>query len=596
MADKGQPTLQASTEPLESNQSFAFTFMAAIIRGIVGTIIAIFIFTQVHRIEDEKTFAEFVVLVDENQLNISEDLNTIINQLKTAGSLFLTHKQLSNSDINFFLKRVKRYSPLIQKIEWLPSNKEISTIYPRALEEAINKKQTIITSKHWRIKNESDSPYISIYTPIFDKNGIYHGAVSATILVRQLIEANLNPNNIKAMDIYIYDDTHQGKNQLLYFFHPEKNVTKDAPTQAKGFKPDYFLLKRTFTIANKQWTLVYRATPEFTAYTWQAAFSAGCAILITSFIVVTAFILLEIEKSQFSNVLHEEHVQEMEGTIDLLETTKDRLKAQENLASLGGLTAGIAHEIKNPLNFINNFSTLSMELLESLDKCINQHKSHIPQNEMVEIFESIDTLKENINTIHEQGSKANSTIQRMLAHSRGKPGDWQTTDIHKLLDEYINFSFHGMRAKDSTFNVKIEKEFDNSLNEVEVVSSDLSRVFLNLLNNAFQSVTEKKRQLKSDYKPVVTIKTQNLGNYFRITIRDNGLGVTEENKGKIFTPFFTTKPTGEGTGLGLSLSYNIVTQGHEGSLTFNSKENEYCEFVITIPKHPAKKTKEVLSR
>jgi len=463
--------------------NFSFSWAAIVVRGIVGTCISVFVYTQAHRIEDSDTLSQFKIF---------------------------------------------------------------STLTTQAIQKELQ---------------QSADP---------DFNAVVRNAV--------------NTEYRDAARIYIFD------NQGALAAHFNGPAVEDP----EALSTDEFTQRLTLKLGDKQWEAVFLATPSFTAYTWQGAIAAGIGTFITLFIVVTAWILLEVEKRQFTHVLHEDHVHEMENTVDQLEITKNRLVAQENLASLGGLTAGIAHEIKNPLNFINNFSTLSGELIDTLENFIRKHQTAIEQNELDEMENSIMTLRENIRTIHEQGSRADSTIQRMLAHSRGKPGEWMMTDIHKLLEEYINFSYHGMRAKTSSFNVKIEKNFDRSIEKIEVVANDMSRVFLNLLNNAFQSVDEKRKKLGSDYRPEVTITTQNVGNYFRIRIRDNGTGIKEENKGNIFTPFFTTKPTGLGTGLGLSLSYNIIVREHKGSLTFESKEGEFCEFIITIPK-VAKKEKEVVA-
>ena len=275
----------------------------------------------------------------------------------------------------------------------------------------------------------------------------------------------------------------------------------------------------------------------------------------------------------------------LQQTIEELRETRDRLIIQEKLASLGALTAGIAHEIKNPLNFINNFAELSLQLRENLEGHLNAIKSFISEKEAQELKDSLNTLKLNLSKIYEHGKRADSIVHNMLQHSRGTPGEKILTDIHKLLDEYIALSYHGMRAQDATFKVKIEKLYDSSISSINVVPQEISRVFLNLLNNAYYSVNQKAKQQPADstYEPIVRIKTEKYQNQIMIKIWDNGLGFSSHILSKLFTPFFTTKPTGAGTGLGLSLSYNIIVQGHGGSLSAESREGEYAEFTITLP-------------
>jgi signal transduction histidine kinase len=275
----------------------------------------------------------------------------------------------------------------------------------------------------------------------------------------------------------------------------------------------------------------------------------------------------------------------LEQTIKELRQTRDRLITQEKLASLGALTAGIAHEIKNPLNFIHNFSELSLELQKDLEELIHSIKPPLPEIEKEKLSELSNTLKLNITKIYEHGKRADSIVYHMLQHSRGTPGEKTKIDVHKLLDEYITLAYHGMRAQDPSFNVNTEKHYDASIPSLEVVPQEMSRVFLNLLNNAYYSVQQKKKQHHTDtsYPPTVRISTENHGDSVVIKIWDNGLGIAPEIFPKLFTPFFTTKPTGEGTGLGLSLSYNIVVQGHGGTLSANSQVGEFAEFVINLP-------------
>jgi signal transduction histidine kinase len=274
---------------------------------------------------------------------------------------------------------------------------------------------------------------------------------------------------------------------------------------------------------------------------------------------------------------------ELEKTIDELREAQNRLINQEKLASLGALTAGIAHEIKNPLNFINNFSELSLQLEEELHHELSKIKSYIPEKETKEIEEILKTLKLNISKIYEHGQRADSIVYNMLRHSRGAPGDKIPTDINLLLDQYISLSYHGMRAQNPGFNVKIEKNYDPSIPKVPLISQEISRVLLNLLSNAYYSVNQKKNESGPDYVPIVRITTKNHVDLVVIKIWDNGKGIPIHVFPKLFTPFFTTKPTGEGTGLGLSLSYNIIVHGHGGTLVVDSESGEFAEFIIGLP-------------
>jgi two-component system NtrC family sensor kinase len=275
----------------------------------------------------------------------------------------------------------------------------------------------------------------------------------------------------------------------------------------------------------------------------------------------------------------------LEQTIKELRQTRDRLITQEKLASLGSLTAGIAHEIKNPLNFITNFAELSLQLQNDIELHLNSLRSFLSKNEQEELGKLLNTLKLNISKILEHGRRADSIIYNMLQHSRGTPGEKSLINIHKLLDEYINLAYHGMRAQDTSFNVRIEKQYDFSIRPISVVPQEISRVFLNLLNNAFYSINKKKKQpaTPASYQPMVKIITEKKTQEIIISIWDNGLGIAPEVFPHLFTPFFSTKPPGEGTGLGLSLSYNIIVQGHGGMLSATSQLGEFAEFKITLP-------------
>lgn len=275
---------------------------------------------------------------------------------------------------------------------------------------------------------------------------------------------------------------------------------------------------------------------------------------------------------------------ELKALREELTNLQERLVAQENLAILGGMTAGIAHEIKNPLNFMNNFAALSQRGFKNILGIIDKHRDVYSAEELAMLTKLGNTLNDNLGAIMAQGERANSIIHRMLANSRSKGDDVPVlTDIHAMLAEFLNLAYHGMRSKDSRFNVKMETDFQASVKDLEVLPSDLSRVFLNLFNNAFYAVFQKQKELGESFAPLLTVSTRTVDGGMEIRIRDNGKGIPAAAIPKIFTQFFTTKPVNEGTGLGLSLSRHIIVEGHGGSLDFTSKEGEFTEFVIRLP-------------
>lgn len=258
-----------------------------------------------------------------------------------------------------------------------------------------------------------------------------------------------------------------------------------------------------------------------------------------------------------------------------LQSTQNQLIQSEKMASLGELTAGIAHEIQNPLNFVNNFSEVSVELLQEMEEEINT-------NNFVEVKEILKNLILNLEKISHHGKRAESIVKGMLHHSRSSSGVKEPTNLNELCDEFLRLSYHGLRAKDKTFNATIKSDFDESIGKIDLIPQDFGRVILNLLTNAFYAVNEKKHLNIENYEPTVSLKTTKEKNKIIITIADNGNGIPEEIMSKIFQPFFTTKMTGKGTGLGLSMSYEIIVKGHEGELKVESIENEGTQFIIEL--------------
>jgi len=308
----------------------------------------------------------------------------------------------------------------------------------------------------------------------------------------------------------------------------------------------------------------------------QYALLAGFLILLLiAFFVYRNYL----REKKAKNLLHQKN-EEIQSTLSELKSTQKQLIQSEKMASLGELTAGIAHEIQNPLNFVNNFSDINKELLEEL-------KGEADNGNIEEVKTIATDVIANEEKINHHGKRADAIVKGMLQHSRTSTGQKELTDINALCDEYLRLAYHGMRAKDKSFNCTLETHFDSSLPKINVVPQDIGRVILNLINNALFAVGEKSKHASAGsastpYEPTVTVSTKKLGEKVEINVRDNGNGIPEKIKDKIFQPFFTTKPTGQGTGLGLSLSYDIV-KAHEGEIKVNSKEGEGTDFVIRLP-------------
>ena len=279
----------------------------------------------------------------------------------------------------------------------------------------------------------------------------------------------------------------------------------------------------------------------------------------------------------------EERTEELEQSLNRLTEAQDQLIQSEKLAGLGRLTAGIAHEIKNPLNFVNNFSQLATELADELAEELQTHPDKPVADILGAVQDLLDDLKFNTEKIHEHGRRADSIVKSMMQHARGGEGQRRPTDVNRLLDEYVTLAYHGMRASTPAFNVTIERDYDASVGAVEMVPEEVCRVFVNVMNNAFYAVHERALSSGEGYTPTVAVRTRRDGEQVEIRVGDNGAGMPESVRARIFEPFYTTKPTGEGTGLGLSISYDIVVQGHGGTMEVESTEGEGTAFVMTLP-------------
>lgn len=273
-----------------------------------------------------------------------------------------------------------------------------------------------------------------------------------------------------------------------------------------------------------------------------------------------------------------------EKALKELEQAQDRLVQSEKLASLGQLTAGIAHELKNPLNFINNFSETSVELFSELQDMLRPIFVKIDNNICNEIEDILDDLSSDLKTIEKHGKRADSIIRNMLMHSRTGSGEQTSTDINALINESFNLTYHGERANDRTFYVEVVKNLSDILENTFIIPQDISRVLINLFTNAFYATKKRKATSKDDsYSPTIFISTQALNDGIEIRVRDNGIGISEHDHKDLFTPFFTTKPTGQGTGLGLSISHDIIVKQNKGRIEVNSNEGKFTEFIIWLP-------------
>jgi signal transduction histidine kinase len=410
-----------------------------------------------------------------------------------------------------------------------------------------------------------------------DKNELDSARYCAKKALQIVQEMKRNLYVIRAanllFDLYKNSNATEALNYLII-----ASATKDSLfSQEKGRQIEKLAFEERERAAKTQRMMEAREI----AFQNRVRLYALLAVLVV--VLLIAFILYRNNRQkQVANALLSIQKEEIQNTLNLLKSTQAQLIQSEKLASLGELTAGIAHEIQNPLNFVNNFSELSVELLEEME---TEFKAGKPDD----AFEIVADLKQNLNKINHHGQRASSIVKGMLEHSRTSTGVKEPTDLNALADEYLRLAYHGLRAKDSSFNATMETHFDPDLPLVSVIPQDIGRVLLNLINNAFYAVAERSRSTVAaslagahPYEPTVTVSTKKMDDAIEISVQDNGNGIPEAIKEKIFQPFFTTKPTGQGTGLGLSLAYDIVTKGHEGTLNVQSTENEGTEFIINL--------------
>jgi signal transduction histidine kinase len=294
--------------------------------------------------------------------------------------------------------------------------------------------------------------------------------------------------------------------------------------------------------------------------------------------------VIAIENARLLNELRE-RTTALTQSLEELRTAQDRLVQTEKLASLGQLTAGIAHEIKNPLNFVNNFSALSAELIDEMKDVLSGMSLDSDKRE--ELDEIMQMLKTNLEKVVQHGKRADSIVKNMLLHSRQGSGEHRLVDINTIVDESLNLAYHGARAEKTGFNITMQRNFDPEVGMADVYPQEITRVLLNLISNGFYATTKRKTEAGDGFEPTLTATTKNLGDKIEIRIRDNGTGIPDEIKEKIFNPFFTTKPAGEGTGLGLSMSHDIIVKQHSGIIDVDTASGAFTEFRIVLPRAAA---------
>ena len=376
--------------------------------------------------------------------------------------------------------------------------------------------------------------------------------------------ADLNRDNHHFDSAYKYLQLYTIINDSLY---SNKKIV-----QAQSFAYTESMEQEKLNQAKKEAQQQYRAAIKL--YT--------LAAIILVFAIIAFLLLRNIRNKRKSNTLLGKQKEEIQTALADLKSTQSQLIQSEKMASLGELTAGIAHEIQNPLNFVNNFSEVSNELIDEMNAELD--KGDIEEAKIIS-----NDIKQNLEKIHHHGKRADAIVKGMLQHSQSSKGQKESTDINALCDEYLRLSYHGLRAKDKSFNATLKTDFDNSIGKINIIPQDIGRVILNLITNAFYAVDEKKKQMGNDYEPIVTVSTKRspllgrgVGGEVEIKVADNGNGIPSSIKDKIFQPFFTTKPTGQGTGLGLSLAYDIV-KAHGGEIKVESKDGEGTTFIIELP-------------
>jgi signal transduction histidine kinase/ligand-binding sensor domain-containing protein len=445
-------------------------------------------------------------------------------------------------------------------------------------EMTLNDKDTLVTEDSIYVKGQK--PKFKGYASL---EQFARDSVAGPFALPVNLEIPYNQNSVQ----FHFIMSHLGSQEPTKYVYVLEGVDKSwSLPSIKPSTENYLNLspgKYTFRVAGMGVDRVWSEPVSFSFTVlppWYQTWWAYTIFILLGVGALRAYIVYRSRQLQLENKVLEEKVQtrtkQLQESIEELKNTQNQLIQSEKMASLGELTAGIAHEIQNPLNFINNFSDVNKELLAEMQAELDMGNVH-------EAKDIAQDIIENEEKIVYHGKRADAIVKGMLQHSRSKSGVKEMVDINAICDEYFRLSYHGLRAKDKSFNAFMKTEFDESIGRISVVPQDIGRVILNLINNAFYAVTDKKKTMPADYQPTVTVATRKLPNKVEIRVSDNGNGIPKMLLDKIFQPFFTTKPTGLGTGLGLSLSYDVVRKGHGGDIQVETNEGIGTSFIINLP-------------
>jgi signal transduction histidine kinase/ligand-binding sensor domain-containing protein len=393
------------------------------------------------------------------------------------------------------------------------------------------------------------------------------------------------PYNQNYLNFSFVNNDIKGRDKIVYRYILEGADKKWSDISDRPFSRNYYNLspgEYTFKVATRGFNGIWSLPAAF-SFTirapWWLTWWAYIVYAVLAAFIITTYARYRSRKLQLENTALENKINqrtaELSQSLEELKATQTQLIHSEKMASLGELTAGIAHEIQNPLNFVNNFSDINKELLSEM-------KTEMDKGNINDAKSIADDILNNEEKINHHGKRADSIVKGMLQHSRNNTGQRELTDINALADEYLRLSYHGLRAKDKSFNATLQTDFNQNIEKINIIPQDIGRVLLNLYNNAFYAVNEKKKTQGETYEPIVSVKTNKADSKIQIIIKDNGNGIPQSIVDKIFQPFFTTKPTGQGTGLGLSLAYDTI-KAHNGEMKVQSKEGEGAEFIILLP-------------
>ncbi|HET6722149.1 MAG TPA: ATP-binding protein [Chitinophagaceae bacterium] len=508
-----------------------------------------------HNNEMQKKQAEITQLSQKQKAQrdfLISALIVLVLILVTAGLLLRTNRQKHKAN-RLLHKQKQEIDQKAKDLEQAYNNVELLGEIGRKITSSLSL-ETIISTVYDNVNSMMDASVFGI--------GIYHEET------RQIDFPATYENGV-ALPAYSNSIYEQNRFASLCFISGKEIVMGDLETDYKNYLQEVPVPKQ----GQQPVSLIYlplklkeRMFGVITIQSFQKNAYSEYHLYMLRTIAIYAAIALE----------NAESYKKLNQTVESLRKTQTQLIQSEKMASLGELTAGIAHEIQNPLNFVNNFSEVNVELIEEV-------KEYLSAGDLQLANETFENIKHNLEKIRLHGKRADSIVKGMLQHSQSSTGARESIDINALTGEYLRLAYHGLRAKDKSFNAVTKTSFDNSIDKVSVIPQDMGRVLLNLINNAYYTVTEKKKQIQNGYEPTVTVSTERNNGAIKIKVKDNGNGIPQKIMDKIFQPFFTTKPTGQGTGLGLSLAYDIVTKGHDGELKVETKEGEGSEFIIQLP-------------